>query len=232
MAKIFFMCLLFLTTAQMTKAQTNTATGSVKDEKGNPLHFVFVEDSQYNNAVYSDSLGNFNIPVHPDSKLKFELKGYKSIVDDNKTADWQVVLQSLGNDGSNGSLKTKITTKSDTTFQHQNDVNLLSLPGHSKGNLRGNRYLFDNFAHGFIINSSDILVHDPAYLLDYDKVGGALLFTSDKKTVNEMSWDETKSFTLYNNKDERFVFEKVPSIDKSHYVLVLASGPKSTRFTS
>ena len=31
---------------------------------------------------------------------------------------------------------------------------------------------------------------------------------------------------MYNNKDERFVFAKVPGIDQSHYVQVLSSGSK------
>jgi hypothetical protein len=221
------MWLLIITTLHIAKAQTGTASGSVKDGKGNPLHFVFVGDEQYKEAAYSDSSGNFTITVHPDSKLKFELAGYKdTTVSIGKNQDLQVVLLLLGNSAPNNSLNTKSTLSGSADIQHPNDVDLLRLPGHEKGKVHGNRYLFDNFAHGFIISSTDALLHDPAYTFDYDKLSGALLLTKDKNSVEEISFDHTKSFTLYSDKDERFVFEKVPGIDNAHYVQVLASGKK------
>src|ERR1700710_728105 len=77
MKKTFLLLALIIAVTQLAKAQINTVTGSVKDEKGNPLHFVFVGDSKYKNATFSDSLGNFAIAVHPDSKLQFQLAGHK-----------------------------------------------------------------------------------------------------------------------------------------------------------
>jgi len=227
MRRFFLMWLLVIITLHIAKAQTGTASGSVKDGKGNPLHFVFVGDEQYKEAVYSDSSGNFTIMVHPDSKLQFELAGYKdTTVSIGKNQDLQVVLRSFGNSTSNNSLNTKSTLSGSADIQHSNDVDLLRLPGHEKGKVRGNRYLFDNFVHGFIISSTDVLLHDPAYTFDYDKLSGALLLTKDKNSVEEISFDHTKSFILYDNKDNRFVFEKVPAIDNAHYVQVLASGKR------
>jgi hypothetical protein len=212
---------------QITQAQISTVTGSVKNEKGNPLHFVFIVDGQYKDAAYSDSTGNFTISVHPDSKLKFELAGYKdTLIGIDKNQDLQVVLRSLSIATSINSLNTKSTVSDKVERQWANDVELFRLPGHEKGKVHGNRYLFDNFAHGFIISSTDVLLHNPAYTFDYDKLSGALLLTKDKNSVEEISFDHTKSFTLYSDKDERFVFEKVPGIDNAHYVQVLASGKK------
>ena len=55
MKKKFLLLALIIAVTQLAKAQVNTVAGSVKDEKGNPLHFVFVGDSQYRNATFSDS---------------------------------------------------------------------------------------------------------------------------------------------------------------------------------
>ncbi len=223
------MCLLFIATAQLIKAQTNTVSGSVKDEKGTPLHFVFVGDSESKNAVLSDSLGNFTIGIKPGSKLEFELAGYENttINPDKNNASLQIVLKAGSSTAnSQGTVSTKLVeTNSNEALPTMGDGGLIA-PGHQKGNLRGNRYLFDNFVHGFVINSNNELIHNPDYLFDYDKIGGMLLVTKDKNNITEVSWDQTKSFTLYNKADQRFVFEKVPAIDKSHYVQVLASGPK------
>jgi hypothetical protein len=229
MKKSFLMCLLLIATAQLIEAQTSAVTGSIKDEKGNPLHFVFVGDSEYKNAVFSDSLGNFTIAVKPDSKLEFELAGYENatISTDKNNAGPQIVLKAQGSAANTqGNVSTKLVeTNSNELLPTLGDGGLIA-PAHQKGNLRGNRYLFDNFAHGFVINSDNELIHNPGYLFDYDKMGGILLVTKDKKNITEVSWDKTKSFTLYNNTDQCFVFEKAPAIDNSHYVQVLASGKK------
>ena len=50
--------------------------------KESPYIFVFVGDDQHRSAVFSDSFGNFSIPVYPDSKLKFELRGYEDMLID------------------------------------------------------------------------------------------------------------------------------------------------------
>jgi hypothetical protein len=227
MRRFFFIGLLIAATIQITKAQTNIISGSTQDEKGNPLHFVFVEDRQYKTASFSDSLGNFAIEVHPDSKLQFDKAGHKDTLlsIDKSGAGLQVILRSLSAESGN-SINTKSTLSTDPEFERPNEGSLPDLPGHRKGNLRGNRYLLDNFGHGFFIKSSGELVYNPNYKFDYDKVGGWLLLTKGNEAVLELSRDETKSFTLYSNTDERFVFEKAPAIDQSHFVQVLAAGKK------
>jgi hypothetical protein len=99
-------------------------------------------------------------------------------------------------------------------------------PGHRKGKTKGSQYLFDTFVCGYVVNSSGEIVYQTGNRFDYDKIGGSLLLTTDNKTIIEVAWDKISSFTLYSSTDERFDFEKVPSIDPSHYVQVLVSGPK------
>jgi len=181
--------------------------------KESPYIFVFVGDDQHRSAVFSDSFGNFSIPVYPDSKLKFELRGYEDmLIDASKNSNnFQIVMRSTGH----GNSATALTTQStgDTALQRPNDVDFMRLPGHQKGQLHGSRYLFTNFVHGFVINASDVIFHHPDYVFDYDKLEGKLLYTSDMTSVNEVSWDQTKSFVFYNSSDERLEFEKVPAID-------------------
>src|ERR1700744_1427507 len=213
MKKAFFLCLLLIAAAQLTKAQTTNATGSVKDDKGSPLHFVFISDDQYKNAAFTDSLGNFTIAVHPDSKLKFDLPGYESTTVAGNAAI-QVVLKAGSSAASQASITAKVTAVSSgneaaATYGSGGVI----APGHQKGNTHGNMYLFDTFVHGFIITASGELAHDPNDRYDYDKMGGALLFSNDNKTISQLSWDQIKSFTLVSNNDQPFVFEKAPAID-------------------
>ena len=79
-----------------------------------------------------------------------------------------------------------------------------------------------DFLQIFLINA----VYNQYYPFNYEKVAGLLLLTVDKKNVMEMVGDQVKSFTLYNNADQRFDFEKVPGIDNRHFVQVLATGGK------
>src|ERR1700761_6865482 len=129
MKKSFLMCLLLISTAQLIKAQTNTVSGSVKDEKGTPLHFVFVGDSESKNAVLSDSLGNFTIAVKPDSKLEFELAGYENttINPDKNNAPLQIVLKAGSSTAnSQGTVSTKLVeTNSNEALPTMGDGGLI-----------------------------------------------------------------------------------------------------------
>ncbi len=234
MRKTMLMLLLVSSAIQITLGQTNTIAGSVKNAKGTPLRFVFVADPQYKNGAYSDSLGNFTIAVYPDSKLEFQLPGFKdtTMAVDKAGADMQVTLLGEGANGSSGSVGTSSGAASSdglTSNQVAGESNSMGgylKPSHEKGNTRGSQYMFITFTHGYLINSSGDLVQKPNYLFDYDKMDGGLLLTKDNQHINAVSWDQTNSFVLFNNAGERFEFEKVPSIDKSHYVQVLASGKK------
>jgi len=205
-------------------AAQNTA-GIIKDESGNPLHFVFIND-QYNSAAFSDSSGNFSLATHPDSRLRFNLAGYKdtsaTVV---QNANLQVVLMSNGSVSLQGTIAAQQATQNTSENSTFGTGGYLA-PTHQTGATHGSQYLFPTFVHGFVITAADKLAHSANYLFDYDKMGGILLLTKDNRTMTTVGNDDTKSFTLFGNDDQRLTFVKVPAIDNAHWVQVLASGSK------
>jgi hypothetical protein len=90
----------------------------------------------------------------------------------------------------------------------------------------GSRYFFNDWVHGFIIDSKDSLIKNPAFLFNYDKMGGRLVLTTDQKSLIVVNKEKVKSFTLFNQDKQAFVFERVPAIDTARYVQVLSMGAK------
>jgi hypothetical protein len=217
--KIILSALFITFTIQLAKAQINNVTGSVQDQDGRFLHFVIIEDSKYKNVTFSDSLGTFTIPIHADSKLRFELEGYR---DTSFTADKinpvpQIILKSAAK------VPVEITNLSLQTTRTANGLVAVAV---KKPNQVGSRYLFDTFSHGFFTDASGKLINNEYFLFDYEKVSGVLLLTTDKKYISAIVRDQIQSFTLYNNADQRVYFEKIPAIDNARYVQVLATGAK------
>jgi len=226
MKRTYLIGLLLSAGAFIANAQTKTIAGTVKDEQGNPLHFVFVGDMGNKYAVFTDSTGNFSIPAKSDAKLKFSLLGYKEENIAANGANLQVVLKATGDAVDAGTVSTDLkTTDANQPLATMGDGGVIA-PTHQKGELRGSMYIFKNFVHGYVVTAAGDINYNPNYLLDYDKIGGALLLTQNKRVINEVSWDQIQSFVLYSNADERFVFTKAPDIDKSHYVQVLSAGDK------
>lgn len=239
MKLIFSICFLWLATATLLKAQTSIVTGSVKDNRGNPLRYVFIEDAPNKNGALTDSLGNFTIEVNSGSKLLFQLPGYagQPVSVDKGQTNLQVVLNALGT-GDGAGPANSISTRSAEITQDQlirqaannfTNLNTSGISGgltHQKGEVRGNRYMFDNFVHGYLINPAGQLSYNPGYLFNYDKIDGGILFTADKATVNQFNDNQIKTLVLFSSSAGRFAFEIMPAIDKNHYVQVLSSGTK------
>jgi len=217
--------MLLMTASVFVKAQSSTISGNVKDDKGNPLHYVYITDDAAKVATFTDSLGSFNIGVSAGAKLKLQRSGYK-VGEATAAPNVQIVLAGDGSkDVDNVTLNTKGsgTDKTDNSTMGTGGV---IAPGHMQGNVHGNRYLLDNFAHGFLIDADGNLIHTPGTIYDYDKMSAIVLSTADGNNVAQLSFDKIKSFTLYSDKDVQYVFGKEPSIDPAHYVQVLASGKK------
>jgi len=219
--------LLLLAAAQFSMAQGTIASGSVRDADGKPLHQVFVGDIANKYGVFTDTLGNFAIPVKPDSKLAFELDGYKDsvVTNINTNTGLLMVLKPSGAAADQSTLSTKLEIERTDGITSITEGGMIA-PGHQKGDLRGSRYKFEVFVPGYLINGSDELVYQSKYLLDYDKISGALLLTPDRKKMVNVVWDQVKAFTLYGLNDQRYDFEKLTSLDPSHFFQVIASGPK------
>jgi len=93
-----------------------------------------------------------------------------------------------------------------------------------KEETQGSRYLFNTWVHGYVINSRDSLIQNPSLFFNYDKMGGGLLLTKNKHAAIEVYRENVKSFTLFDALNQPSTFAKVPEIDKTHYVQVIASG--------
>lgn len=217
--KLLFSALLIIVTTQITKAQNNTVTGSVQDETGKLLHFVHVADYKHKNAVFSDSVGNFTIPVYPDSKLTFQLEGFRDTIinAENMSAGAQVFLKAIADlpvQTSNLSVRAVVREGGSVVIPRRN------------ANIVGSRYQLDAFAHGFFTDMKGKQVYNPHYLFNYEKVSGYLLITIDRSNIMKVEKGQIKSFTLFDNSDRRFDFEKLPVIDSEHFVQVLAKGDK------
>lgn len=228
MKKTLSILLLLTGAVQFSKAQSsNTAWGTVQDPGGKPLHFVFIGDVANRNAAFTDSLGNFSMTVKPGAKLTIKLQGYQDTVLSNiNTGSGLLVVLKPSNAVANvATISTKMQVERSDQVTSLTEGGLIA-PGHQQGDLRGSRYMCIVFAHGYLINGSDELVYQPNYLLDYDKIGGGLLLTADGKKIVNVIWDQVKSFTLYSMDDQRYDFEKVTAVDQSHFLQVIATGPK------
>lgn len=228
MKKTLSILLLLTAAVQFSKAQgSNTAWGTVQDPGGKPLHFVFIGDVANRNAAFTDSLGNFSMAVKPGTKLAIRLQGYQDTVlsNINTGSGLLVVLKPSSTVANVAAISTKMQVERSDQVTSLTEGGLIA-PGHQQGDLRGSRYMCVVFAHGYLINGSDELVYQPNYLLDYDKIGGGLLLTADGKKIVNVIWDQVKSFTLYSMDDQRYDFEKVTAVDNSHFLQVIASGPK------
>lgn len=200
-------------------AQNNFIKGSVQGDGGKLLHYVVVADNKYKTVAFTDSVGDFSIPVNPDSKLSFQIDGYRDTLVDANTL------------GQNAQINlTPIVSLPITTIG-------LGLPTVMTGdgqvavvkrntNLVGSRYLFDTFVPGYFTYTDDKKFYNKRCLFNYEKVSGFVLLTVDRQNVKEVDRDQIKSFTLYDKTDQRHDFEQVSEIDKDHYLQVLASGSK------
>ena len=222
-----FISLLFL---NLAIAKSPDFSGTITDSKGNTLHHVFVGDIQYKTATFTDSLGNFSIAVHADSKLQINVAGYRdTIVSATPGASGVQLTLSAGNAIANSST----TVSAQVNIEGSNSNRVVTFtdggsiaPAHRKQDTKGSQYLFDIFVHGYLIDAAGDVIYSAAYQFDYDKITGSLLLSRDGKTIENVNWDQVQRFTLFSPTDQRYDFEKLADIDKSHYLQSLGSGNK------
>jgi len=95
-----------------------------------------------------------------------------------------------------------------------------------KEETKGSRYLLGEWAKGSVVNADNSTFDNPGYLYNYDKMEGGLLMTGDKQSAIEVDKAQIKSFTVYVDKENPFVFENVPPVDNTHFVQVICTGDK------
>jgi hypothetical protein len=98
MKRIGLMALLVAGVLKFASAQTINITGTVKTADGDALHLAFVQDKQYKNGVYTDSLGSFALSVNPNSNLKVSCRGFRdTLIGINNKTTFAIVLKPLVN---------------------------------------------------------------------------------------------------------------------------------------
>jgi hypothetical protein len=247
MKKLFFFACTMVAIVQTANAQSINVQGTIKNEKGNALPFVFVQEKQSKSAIYTDSLGNFNITVNSPSTLQFSLNGYgDTSIGVNTNTSLQVVLQydrSAKNNVSKNvrssntdvavsdafSGHTYLASANNAAFNEgsQMQFNGGSFPiAKEKEETHGSRYYYRDWANGYVINTEGKKINNAALLFNYNKVTGDLLLTHDKKTAIIVNRDQVKSFTLYDATKKEHRFEMIPAIDAVRFVEVLTDGSK------
>lgn len=235
---------------KITTAQTVAITGIIKNEEGNPVPSVLVQEkkSRLASAAYTDSLGFFRVQIDQYSKLSISCNGYNDTL--VNVADKKKVLITLSkaktvrhsnNASANADdnplinknlLQDAISTQSGVNNNYVYGGGIRNYTGSllpvftPKQETQGSRYLFNGWAHGSVINADNSLFDNPAYLYNYDKMEGTFLLTQDKLSAIEVNKAQLKSFIVYVDKDKPLVFESVPSIDNSLFVQVISSGNK------
>ena len=89
----------------------------------------------------------------------------------------------------------------------------------------GNRFLFDRWVHGKVINFSDSVLNKPELLLNYDKINQSLLLFQDNKFVIEVYPEQIKGFVLSDG-NKTCSFEHLPQVAKQGFVQALIKNDK------
>jgi hypothetical protein len=223
MKRIILICLVALA-GVTANAQKVAVSGIVNDSQGKPLAFAFIKDAVRNYATFTDVYGAFTFRVDTADRLIVTAPGFKGTVvkvNDPKnvtvtlTADGSAMPKQIDQDALRERLSGEGMTKSVASGYIAKEASL-----------HGTRYLFETWAHGFVIDADDSLKQNNTYLFNYNKIDGSLILTKDGKSVNEIDRGEVRSFTLFDEAGQAHVFEKLPAADPTHFLQVLASGGK------
>lgn len=239
MKKRFLILVAALCFLQFANAQVLTVSGNVTDNAGNKIPLALVQDKKDNTAIRTDSLGRFTLKANPNSSLLITSAGFKpKHVNVKDQTDILVILTPenpaatvtpRADNAQTPSAFNGYTANNGTgggLLYHTGMVGALFPVFKNTEETKGSRYLFNDWVTGYVVSPEDSVYKNPSYGFNYDKMGGGLLLTQDKRTAIEIDVARIKSFTLYNNLNQPETFEYVPAINKTHFPQVIASGKK------
>lgn len=231
-------CLLVLTST-VTFAQTVSITGTVNNQKGQPVPYAFVRDAQHNYATYADSTGSFMLKADPASSLQVLAMNYKKadVKIDNQTKVSIVLPDDAGGDGISPLSSQNADGATNSSFLQNrqqlvvqtnpnNGASAIIKEGFNQEPTRGSRYLYDNWIPGFGISKKDSLIVETTNMYNFDKLSGTILYTNDGKSMAQVSPSQIKSFSLFDKKGHAHVYENAPEISGKPFVEVLVNTPK------
>lgn len=216
----------------LSYGQTIGISGTVSNQKGQPVPYAFVRDAQHNYATFADSTGSFMLKADPASSLQAEASNYKTTqakIDGKTKID--IVLPAGENAGNLESIKSiKETINGEFLRQGQllfgGDASQQQVKqGFVQEPTRGSRYLYADWIPGYGINKNDGLIAELSNMYNYDKIAGNIMYTNDGKSMAAISTDQVKTFILFE-KGQPHVYENSPAIDGKKFVEVLLSTPK------
>ncbi|MGZ3944239.1 MAG: carboxypeptidase-like regulatory domain-containing protein [Mucilaginibacter sp.] len=218
-------------------SQTIPVSGTVNDDKGQPVPYAFVRDAQHNYATFADSTGAFFIKADPASSLEVSAVSYKdaALKIDNKTnvkvtlpagaADGNVSSVNSGNSDVNSAF-LKARQQFVMTGGSAVNSNMAVREGFTQEPTRGSRYLFENWVPGFGISKKDSLVVEKTNLYNYDKINGTIIYSADGKSIAQLLPEQLKNFSLFDKRGRAHVYENAPQINGQPFAEVLLQTPK------
>lgn len=231
--KTIITSLLLALAGAVAYGQTIEISGTVNNQKGQPVPYAFVRDAQHNYATYADSTGTFVLKADPASALEVSANNYKNtqVKIENKTKLEVVLPAGEGTDGVASMRSIKETINS----EFLRNGNLLFggdasgqqvKSGFTQEPTRGSRYLYSDWIPGFGISKTDGLIAETSNMYNYDKIAGNIMYTNDGKSMAAVSTSQIKTFTLFDKNGRPHIYENSPAIDGKNFVEVLLSAPK------
>ncbi|MEO7213125.1 carboxypeptidase-like regulatory domain-containing protein [Mucilaginibacter sp.] len=214
---LFFALLLIV---KVSSAQTIAVQGTVVDASGKPVPLAFVRDALHAYATYTDADGSYTLKADPASKLIATAKGFGTGSAPVKEGGVNITL--AAGDGA------ATSTAAGSLFSVHSDASVTTVLGSfaSTTEVQGSRYLSESWMHGYAIGADGSVVQDPALLFNYDMMGGDVIYTADQKAINTVDRASVKTISLFDDKGVGSTLAYVPAVDNTHYVKVLANGPK------
>src|ERR1700733_1082353 len=154
MKKSAIILLLFAFAFQSGLAQTIAATGIVGNQDGLPLRYAFVYDKQSKNATYTDSLGEFKLPVNQGAQLTITCKGYvESTISVTDKGALNITLKKDLTPGAQASLNTDEKIVEDAFKPVHDDLGHPGFNGFGQATFttvketRGSQFFFNDWVH-------------------------------------------------------------------------------------
>jgi hypothetical protein len=235
MKKQILSTLLCVLAAQLVMAQSITASGTVKNEKGQAVASALVQEADTKTATYTDSTGFFTLSLKGNSAIVVSARGYK---DEKVTGkdNLLVVLKPGKSSAKALNLDDPNKPAAGVPLENKNQGTAFFNVSGASGSLfnishkedtKGSRYLVgDGWAKGYVVDKTGATVKNDNFAYNYDKINGSLLLTQDKRAAVDVDRDQIKSFTIYNKLDQPETYQLITAINPTHYTQVLSDGSK------
>ena len=241
MKKNSFLLALFFIMSVSGKAQQDSITkkqtfhGIVRNEKNRPLQNASVIVKGEEKGTMTDSLGYFKVNATPDAVLVINAEGYETLLAQVRKEElFRLVMKKTKeiNNNDNNSVADEITRQQSASNDVRNYLTSESSNHYTgsyltvlknKESTVGSRYLLDEWISYNVVNKNDSVVNTNGYLFNYDKVGGKILATNDKKTIIEIDDTAIKSFSFVDSLGKKISFKKINNIDKNMFLIELVS---------